>query len=154
MATELAVTRTDIAVPPRHPRRNLYDVLFSPFTAAFAVGALLLSFVLPPDGLGIPMCWFNYLFGHPCPGCGLTRSLTCISHLQFAKAWDYHPFGPLIYVLFFANAALLCLPQPQRMKLKTQMSQQDRWLQPLYLAIVFAFLIFGVVRLLWSVLSA
>ena len=100
------------------------------------------------------MCWFNYLFGHPCPGCGLTRSLTCISHLQFGKAWDYHPFGPLIYALFFANAALLCLPQQQRLKLQTRISQHDRWLRPVYWAIVFAFLSFGVVRLLWSVLSA
>jgi hypothetical protein len=99
------------------------------------------------------LCWIKSLSGHPCPGCGLSRSLTCISHLQFDKAWGYHPFGPLIYVLFFVNALLLLLPRQKRAALRTRMSEQDRWLWPIYMSIIVLFLIFGVVRLVWSVLA-
>jgi len=154
MTTELAARREGIALLPRGQRRNLYDVIFSPLTALFAIAALLLSFLLPPDGMGVPLCWFKSLYGHPCPGCGLSRSLTCISHLQFGKAWTYHPFGPLIYALFFANALLLLLPRQQRARLRMRLAEQDRWLRPIYWAIVASFLVFGIVRLLWSVLSA
>jgi hypothetical protein len=153
MMTDLAGTRDENAALPTCKRHNLYDVIFSPLTATFAVAALVLSFLLPPEGSGIPMCWFKWAYGHPCPGCGLSRSLTCISHLQFEKAWAYHPFGLLIYVLFFANALLLLMPSRKRAALRTRMSAQDRWLKPIYWSIVISFLIFGFVRLLWSVLA-
>jgi hypothetical protein len=114
----------------------------------------VLSFVLPPDGIGVTICWFQSLYGLPCPGCGLTRSLTCISHLQFSKAWNYHPFGPLIYALFVANAVLLFLPRTTRRALRRQASQSDGWLKPIYVAIVLSFVAFGGMRILSVVLSS
>jgi hypothetical protein len=152
--TKPAGLREETGSPLGSQRRTLYDVIFSPLTATLAITTLLLSFFLPPDGVGVPLCWFKWVYGHPCPGCGLTRSFACISHLQFGKAWDYHPFGPLLYALFFINALLLLLPQQQRAALRSRMSERDRWLRPIYLAVVGMFLTFGVVRLLWSVLSA
>ncbi|MEQ8790919.1 MAG: DUF2752 domain-containing protein [Pirellulaceae bacterium] len=129
--------------------RKLYDVFFSPFATAFAVVALVLSMFLPSDGLGITVCLFKSLYGLPCPGCGLTRSVTCISHLQFAKAWDYHPFGMLVYALFVANVVLIVVPKAGRESLKGWMAVNEPWLKPVYLAMVLSFLTFGCFRILF-----
>ncbi len=127
---------------------NLVDVLFSPLTGCFALVALTLSLFLPPDGLGITVCWFSWRFDLPCPGCGLTRSITSISHLQFENAWRYHPFGLLVYALFIANTMLLLLPKAMRRRLKNKISTHNSSLYPLYMLIVLSFLAFGGIRLL------
>lgn len=151
MASDLSDANPAIAPRSGRKRRKLYDVLFGPLTASFAVVALALSFLLPTEGLGIPICWFKSLFGLPCPGCGLTRSLTCISHLEFAKAWNFHPFGPLIYALFVANVALLFVPGRRREALKNSMSANERWLKLVYMITVLCFLTFGCVRTLFCI---
>ena len=153
MATELTDNNAGIEGRLRGERKNLYDVVFSPLTAWFAIVGLVLSFFLPTDGLGVTVCWFKSFFELPCPGCGLTRSVTCISHLQFGKAWDYHPFGSLIYALFVANAVLLMVPKAKREALKNRISRNDRWLKPIYMAIVLSFLTFGCLRILFSISS-
>ena len=137
----------------RGGRRKLVDVVFSPLTACFAVVGLALSFFLPTDGLGVTVCWFKSCFGLPCPGCGLTRSVTCISHLEFGKAWDYHPFGALVYVLFMANVVLLVVPKTKREAVKNRISTNDRWLRRVYMALVLSFLTFGCLRILLSISS-
>ena len=150
MVTELADHNAGIEDGSRGERRNFYDVVFNPTMACFAIVGLVLSFFLPTDGLGVSICWFKASFELPCPGCGLTRSVTSISHLQFGKAWDYHPFGPLIYALFVANAVLLIVPKAKRGALKNRISRNDRWLQPIYMAIVLSFLTFGCLRILFG----
>ncbi len=126
----------------------LFDVIFSPLTAAFAVTGLILSFFLPTDGLGVPICWFKSYFELSCPGCGLTRSVTCISQLQFSKAWSYHPFGVLVYALFVANVVMLVIPKQTRAAVRNWMAKNERWFRPVYMAIVTSFLVFGGLRML------
>jgi len=62
----------------------------------------------------------------PCPGCGLTRSITCISHLHFEKSLAYHPFGILIYSLFLANILLSITPETFNRSLRIAISQNER----------------------------
>ena len=131
-------------------RRQLFDIVFGPLTSGFAVIALLLSFVLPCEGLGIPVCWIKSYWDVQCPGCGLTRSVTCISHFEFVKAWNYHPFGLLVYALFVANVAVLLIPKSRREKLKNSIAQCEGWLKPCYLLIVVSFLTYGCIRVLLS----
>ncbi|MCB1324181.1 MAG: DUF2752 domain-containing protein [Spirochaetales bacterium] len=62
---------------------------------------LLAALLLPADGVGVSFCLFRNLTGLPCPGCGLTRSVVSVFHMEFRTAYYYHPMG------FFAAAAIL-----------------------------------------------
>lgn len=76
--------------------------------AVFAAIALLLSFLVSPEGLpAVEVCSFRGLTGLPCPGCGLTRGFCAISHGRFADAWDFNAFAWPLYVL---NLVLLAGP--------------------------------------------
>lgn len=71
--------------------------------AFFLSGAVLaFSLMLPlPRGGSIgalpSICPFWNLTGHPCPGCGLTRSFVCLAHGHFVDAFRWHPLGPLLF---------------------------------------------------------
>ncbi|MBI3921066.1 MAG: DUF2752 domain-containing protein [Armatimonadetes bacterium] len=75
--------------------------------SGFAALFLSLSLVLPPAGLPVNLCLFKWITGVPCPGCGLTRSVTCLSHGHFAAAFHFHPFGIVAYLVL---AGLLFAP--------------------------------------------
>ena len=40
----------------------------------------------------ITICPAVLITGLPCPGCGMTRALIRLLHLDFAGAWQMHPF--------------------------------------------------------------
>lgn len=50
--------------------------------------------------LGLPPCPSVLLFNKPCPGCGLTTSWTATIHGQFVQAFQAHPLGPILYLVF------------------------------------------------------
>ncbi len=39
---------------------------------------------------GPPLCLSRLLFGVPCPGCGMTRALSCALHGDFRRALRYN----------------------------------------------------------------
>lgn len=41
------------------------------------------------------LCWFQSLFGVPCPGCGSTRAAIALFQGNFSEAFAYHPLIPL-----------------------------------------------------------
>ena len=124
-----------------------FDVLFGPITRLLSLFALTISFFLPPDGLGIRICWIQALFGVDCPGCGLTRSVTCISQLEFAKAWRYHPFGFLVYVLFVSNAVVVASPELVTSQLRGWLDRNQAAVMSCYLTTCGLFLGFGILRM-------
>ena len=126
--------------------KSLHDILFGRLTICLSFAALVASFLLPPDGAGITVCWFKGCFGLPCPGCGLTRSLTSLSQLEFSKAFAYHPFGFLIYTVFVANLIRLCLPWRTRVKLRRFLECQTGG-RRMYQATVSLFIGYGLIRL-------
>lgn len=111
-----------------------------------AAVALLLGLLLPSRGLyGIDVCVFHRTTGIPCPGCGMTRAFTALSHGHFAQAWALHPFVFPAYgiALVFLAAPLLvrCFPGLQEPEVL-------RKLGFLGTALATALLIFGVARML------
>lgn len=54
---------------------------------------LPLFFVLTPTSwleARRPLCPVRYLFGVACPGCGLTRAISCMFHAQLGRALRYN----------------------------------------------------------------
>ena len=56
------------------------------------------------DGGGIP-CIIKAVTGFPCPGCGMTRSFSALSHLDVITSVRYNPTA--IIVLLVVIAALI-----------------------------------------------
>lgn len=66
----------------------------------FALALLIIAAVSPPDGLGLIACPFRAATGLPCPGCGVTRSVTLLLRGRVSESWEMHPFGlPILFVL-------------------------------------------------------
>lgn len=41
-------------------------------------------------------CLFQHFLAIPCPGCGITRSVESLMHLQFVRAIEFNPAGILV----------------------------------------------------------
>lgn len=56
------------------------------------------------------ICPVVLITGYPCPGCGMTRAGLRLLRLDFAGAWEMHPFiyaVAILGTLFFINRYLL-----------------------------------------------
>jgi hypothetical protein len=116
---------------------------------------LLASVLSPPHGSGFLTCWFQGATGVPCPGCGLTRSLSCGIRGMFLESWHYHPMGLLILALFGFTALYSLLPEALQNRLTRSLEARTVLFKALYAAFVTAFITFGVARALlrfWEIL--
>ena len=109
---------------------------------------LLVAAISPPDGFGINVCWFYGATGLPCPGCGVTRSLSCGLRGLLLESWQYHPMGLLLLALFGFTAAQSLLPRPARERLAQRVRDHALLFNAVYLAFVAAFISFGLARAL------
>jgi hypothetical protein len=129
-------------------------VFLGRFTRILAAVVVAAAFVLPGDGTGfIPVCWFRATSHLPCPGCGLSRSLASITHLDFASALAYHPFGLLFFPLLCAILAVSLAPAGVRTRVAAWLDARDVRVRKLYLTGVAAFLMFGFGRFVLSGLA-
>lgn len=79
------------------PNRTLRIIVWGSSLPAL----LAASFLYFPWAFSGPvLCPTALLLGLPCPGCGLTRAFGCMTHGQFARAFEYHPLWPLILGYF------------------------------------------------------
>ncbi len=59
--------------------------------------------------IGIYRCPISFLFGIPCPFCGITRAINRAFHFDFKSAFYYHALWPIVifgvplYFLFIKN---------------------------------------------------
>ncbi len=109
---------------------------------AVALGALALGLFLPPQGLGFTLCVFYTLTGLPCPGCGLTRSVSGLLHGDLAHSLRYHPLGFLALAGLSALAISGFVPP-----LAGWMLERRSLLQRILLWVGIAFVAFGMLRL-------
>lgn len=77
------------------------------FLAAVFLGVILFPFLISPAPDGIITCKFHQITGHSCPTCGMTRSLVALAHFHLKEAFQYHLFGPLVYVIFLVSFVAL-----------------------------------------------
>jgi hypothetical protein len=131
---------------PQRRTKQVYDILFAGNTGKISILVIAASFLLPPDGTGFSVCMMENLFELPCPGCGLTRSVTCVSHLEFVKAWNYHPFGLLVYPFLCVAALSAFLSGDIQRRMRICFWKRNRFAYPVYIAVITAFLLFGFVR--------
>lgn len=74
---------------PATERRGMWARL-AVLTVTAAIG-LAIAYVigLPP----FPTCAFKIASGHPCPGCGMTRSVVNLAHADVLTSLRFHPLG-------------------------------------------------------------
>ena len=71
----------------------------------------VILFCIPREWVfhGHTVCLFHNLFGTECPGCGMTRALYSLLHLDFAAAWEYNRLSvlvaPLLAYLYLKEVA-------------------------------------------------
>ncbi|MEE9390891.1 MAG: DUF2752 domain-containing protein [Planctomycetota bacterium] len=115
----------------------------------FAGLALMASILLPPSGYGeVSVCAFKNATGRSCFGCGMTRGVTSISHIEPEMAWSFHPFAFLLWPIMIL-LALSLIPHFRR-GFERQLSAQDHWITPVFWSGALGFLVFGVARLIWG----
>lgn len=61
----------------------------------------LLFFLVPTSWLEAhpPVCLSRLIFKRRCPGCGMTRAISCAAHGQFRKAWHYNKLVVIVLPL-------------------------------------------------------
>lgn len=131
---------------PQTPR-PMREVLFGAFSRRLALLVVIGALVMPPGGIGLDLCWFHARTGLPCPGCGLTRSLASLAHLELERALSLHPFGPPLLAAL-SLIALSGLPgERRRAPLLAWLDRHDAVIRRLYTATIVAFVAFGIARL-------
>lgn len=77
---------------------------------AGVAGIFALAWVLPSVSSinELNFCAVKSFLGIPCPGCGLTRSISALVHGQLRASIDAHPLGPIvaIWLIYFASREL------------------------------------------------
>lgn len=84
-----------------NPRAMFRNIILSPRLHLALLLLIPVAMILLPvewiDGPGVPVCIFRNLTGYECWGCGLTRAMVSVMHLELHRAWE---FNPLIVVVF------------------------------------------------------
>lgn len=127
--------------------RPMREVLLGPFSRRLAMVVMVGALLMPPTGIGLDLCWFHSNTGLPCPGCGITRSLASMAHLDLARAEALHPFGPPLFVVFLLIALSGLLGARGRAPVEAWLDRHDRLVRLLYRGAVLAFVAFGLIRL-------
>ena len=135
-----------MAHTPRDPQAWV-ALLFSDRHLRLCAVVTLIVALMPPDGLpGLDLCAARRMTGLPCPGCGITRSGSNLLRGDFARAVNYHPFGPVLLLPMFLLGLLALAPRSWRDRARDGLL---RWAVPLrrfYLAVLVLFVVFGIVR--------
>jgi hypothetical protein len=126
---------------------TLTDMMFHRGIGLLAlVGFLLGALVFPPVGFGSSSCSMLTTMGIPCPSCGLTRSVTCVYHGEWAGAWQYNPFGFGFALLFVLLAPFFFMPERYRAAARMWARRNDLAITIVLVLFLGSMLLFGIVR--------
>lgn len=133
----------------RRRRRSTFSVLFNRGTGLIGVAGIVAGVLMPTGGLGFQACMLHKMSGLPCPGCGLTRSVTNILHGNFELAWAYNPFGYLFAGVFVVLAAGLFVPRGLVRRWEEEPPISDRAMGVVTGVLILCMMVFGFARM-WS----
>lgn len=102
--------------------------------------------VHPSQGLGIILCPSRLITEVPCPGCGLSRSLSCAIRGDLAASVGHHPMGPIVLGLFAIMALLGVLPRRRRSAINAWVRQYPRLCWAVIGVVILAFAAIGASR--------
>jgi len=125
----------------------------SRWASAACLGVVLLAVLLPPGGLGLPLCQFKRMTGLPCLGCGLTRSFIGMAHLDVGRAALFHPVGVVLFPLVLLVGTLAFFSAERREQLAGWTGQRARLVNRFGLGLLVFFLVYGFGRILWVLLT-
>jgi hypothetical protein len=100
----MQVAPGSVLVTPASARRR-----HAVITRVAIVGGVVALHAVPTHSIatGPVICPFRRFTGLPCPGCGMTRSLSLAAHWHFGEAAHLHPLGPVLYVTLVGLAVAL-----------------------------------------------
>ena len=116
---------------------------------AAGVIVIVASFLLPVEGVKGTECISKTLTDHPCPGCGVTRSITAISHGDVRKAWGFNPLGFVIYAALMI-LTLSLVPSVRRRVLSPLLMAYQAPRKWVWLTVVTIIILFGISRALYG----
>lgn len=88
---------------------------------AWIIGLIVIltySALVNPEESNITTCRFHELTGLDCPACGISRSFYALSHFKFSDAYDYHIFGPVLFLIFLFLLLFFLIELMIRMEIK------------------------------------
>jgi hypothetical protein len=102
------------------------------------------------EQLGLPPCRMIEWFGIPCPGCGVTTSVTLAAQGHLLKAFVTQPFG---IVMFALGVAALPWALWIHFRGRDAYAELQRCSQPKMWIVFFALMTFGWIWKLFAVLA-
>lgn len=90
------------------------------------IGAAILHTGLVILGLPSWSCPIREYLRIPCPGCGLSRSITALLHGDWKSALTIHAFGPLFLLAFGMMCVVNLIPKSQRIPIINQVKSMER----------------------------
>lgn len=140
-------------IPEGKPRQFFRMSAFSGFfhwtTPVIGIVGITVGLLMPPDGVGETVCTTYKMFGYPCPGCGLTRSVASILHGHFASAWGYHPMGYGVALVFVLMVLTALVPKSVSNHWRTNPPVSDKVVGVVGGAAIISLLIYGLVRMFY-----
>ena len=138
------------AAPPlRRRRMSAFSGFFHWTTPVIGLVGLAIGFAMPPDGIGSTVCTSYKMFGYPCPGCGLTRSVASILHGHFESAWGYHPMGYGVAAVFVLMVLTALVPRRVALRWRDHPPVNDRIVAAIGGGAIILLLVFGTIRMFY-----
>jgi len=125
------------------------DIIFNKYISLFSIGIIIFSFIMPSEGFNNEVCIFKIITGAPCGGCGITRSIASISHLDFFKSLNYHPFGFLFYIFLLTSVFYYLFPYKLKLIIKEYGKKHKNIINKIVQYIFYSFITYGLIRFLY-----
>jgi hypothetical protein len=138
----------------RHAARSRFvRICIARSVALAGLVVVAVGLVHPAHGTGIQLCAWRAMTGLECPGCGLSRSVSCAVRGEFEASFAYHPFGIVLLSAFATSMLVHVLPGPWRRRILRHLVRRSGGVQRLYVGAVALFITYGVARIVGAALS-